>query len=305
MAFNPSRFSFSCAKFFELSQSELSDLFRLPRMAKRHAFFGDSILQFECVKYLQSKYASASLGELSLRKIALVQNATLASLFDGVFSRDLVSEGTRLWSAHKKGTIVEAAIQLSYQRSPETAQRCVRDMLEWVDEHVKPDMVLSALPDGDAVDSFTAALAVSPPLTAAQDRLLTQLAEVLSHVQPGAVVLYDSDEPPHRRPRLDAARPHLGGTEEIEWTSGSGQKRFANFYKCCGEQEHYASESCPNNPTSYFHPGHLFLHSSRSQPGGVAPTGTCLDHVPRVREPSWTCCKQLATTKGCEPLNDD
>lgn len=144
MSFVPAVFRFSLGNYFKLTSHDISRLC-VPHDARRLAFFGDTVLQFECLAYLNKNYRTATLHDVNSRKCTLVCNKTLAVLFDKVFSADLKNEDTQNWGIRKKGTIVEAAIQLSYERNGESARPLVRAMVKWVDMHANNLEALPAL----------------------------------------------------------------------------------------------------------------------------------------------------------------
>lgn len=321
MPFVPGVFRFSCQTYFRLLANDMVRL-QDAQDAKRLAFFGDSLLQFECITYLRDKYCSAPLGELSLRKIALVRNTTLESLFDGVFSADLAGAASQGWASHKKGTVVEAAIQLSYERNGESARKLVREMLEWVDGRIDAQAAASPQAWSDGAAAVDAEADLDPDSVGSDPRRAPPSSALVPVARPDQEFLLAlaSDlrriQPSPERPRAAADRPSeaprrapagLGGhdheTIPVTWTSGSGATYVSEFYRCCGKQVGFTSPQCPRPmPYTRRHSGTLALYSSRRSPGGKAPSGTSLDHLPICNQPSWTCCGKLSDEEGCVQL---
>jgi len=100
------------------------------------------------------------------------------------------------------------------------------------------------------------------------------------------------------------------GLEVIEvcWKSRSKQLYKSRFLSCCGILEMDAKlrpvcgRSKWSNP-DLSHPGTLTIDCSSRVGGCQGPKGSCVDHIPKPREPVWTCCWRSATSEGCKKVS--
>ena len=80
-----------------------------------------------------------------------------------------------------------------------------------------------------------------------------------------------------------------------------------NYLRCCGMSETEAKlnpvcgRSKWNSPESE-HSGTLLLESSKRMGGCLAPRGSSFDHLPKIREPKWSCCNGGPKSEGCRAI---
>jgi len=102
--------------------------------------------------------------------------------------------------------------------------------------------------------------------------------------------------------KRDKSSPHTQLPVSVPWISGKGNSYKCQFYPCCGLRvgQMYCNKiNWPSTTQNHHHPGNLVLYSSRNRPGGRAPTGTSVDHIPVCKNPSWSCCSKLSFEPGC------
>jgi hypothetical protein len=94
-----------------------------------------------------------------------------------------------------------------------------------------------------------------------------------------------------------ALREHSDTAVQVPWRS----KKYSHtdpYFACCGVR--VGESECLRvlwpDPRAY-HTGALHIQSSRKRPGGDMQAG--LNHVPRGRTPTWTCCGGTAVAPGC------
>lgn len=100
---------------------------------------------------------------------------------------------------------------------------------------------------------------------------------------------------------------HYGEKIKINWRSRKGLDYVDFFYSCCGTRCSSEKKECPRknwkNPNSY-HPGELYLFSSRRLGGGISPFQNIRYHIPICNLRTWNCCNRYSNCEGCHLISE-
>lgn len=301
--------------FFQLSIYSIEKLVACPGSSDHLllAYYGDSFLNYQSVCYLQGptfKSYQLNVKLLTILRTMMVSNKTLATLCQVQFHQDIDQQKIAHLNTHSKGTILEAIIELCRQ---ENGEEVASNKLLRIFNYLKPTLI-------HFIENDLKCLTLGEMTTTEVDRLQTSFVTQLE--AKGRINSLENVKRLNNflpQERLEAAHwvlqvigdkhfSHSGEVKNVSWRSRQGYAHTSPYYTCCGRPVDSRgvqySRVCPRSSwknSLSFHPGHLYVSSSRRSGGGVGSRGVN-DHIPTCREPIWTCCFSTASSEGCQVL---
>lgn len=299
---------------------------------KRLAWLGDAYLQWYLSERAWARSfekTQPSLGDLQDLRERYKTNDCLAEFLrrkTNILSLiSPPSNGTR-WSTHSLGSVFEALLALCLKQcGKEAANSAIQQLMTWYDQEgqtVLPQRTLESRiviqegnTNGELVVTVNGAqthsLSISAPSSSAQ-ALLCLIQEQVQLLHEQCQQREKEQKEAEMRRAVEALKrrymyippsesEHRGDLVSVTWRSRSGLSHEHFFYRCCGQLK---GKNCTQRNPHRYHPGSLHISSSRRSGGGRTPTGGFDDFMGHPREPSWTCCRQLATAEGCSPVSD-
>eukprot|EP01040_Poterioochromonas_malhamensis_P014454 gene14454-15999_t len=269
---------------------------------KKKALIGDALILLYFRRTFLKAYPDESIGFISEMTKIFIENDSMK-----LFLLSLAPEESRLFemSSHSVGTVFEALLNDS--TSPNSVLKLY---FRLITKELNPELLVREMmrntsePAATVTESADFKKNIAEAFRSYKPKPKPKFHPAIMKPETLSLANYL-----HDNSKVETLQHKPNSVIQISWRSRKGYIYNDEFYTCCGANSSSTAiafrEGCLRNTwknRNSVHTGSLKIDSSSKVGGGYGPTGSSLDHLPRCKSATWTCCYRDSLAEGCVDL---